>query len=203
MTEQVLVLPRDRVPGGCDFTGLRSAGDAELADLGDAVAAVGRYLDRPVAEESPEWKQLIPYVVVRDGERTFLMERTSAGGDPRLHRKASIGVGGHLNPVDAGEDPLQGGLRREWAEELDAGWEPEFHLLGLLNDDSNPVGSVHLGVVFQVEAAGRPVRVRETDKLSGRMADTAEVAAAWDRLETWSQLVAAELLGVASGSPAG
>ena len=174
-----------------------------MAELRRAVAAHGRYLERPVAEESPEWKQLIPYVVVRNAELTFLMERTSAGGDPRLHRKASIGVGGHLNPVDAGEDPLQGGLRREWAEELEAGWEPEFHLLGLLNDDSNPVGSVHLGVVFQVEAAGRPVRVRETEKLSGRMADASEVAAAWDRLETWSQLVAAELLGVASGSTAG
>jgi predicted NUDIX family phosphoesterase len=203
MTEQVLVLPRDRVPGGCDFMGLRTAGEAEMAELRQAVARHGRYLDRSEAEESPEWKQLIPYVVLRDGALTFLMERTNAGGDPRLHRKASIGVGGHLNPVDAGEDPLQGGLRREWAEELVAGWEPAFHLLGLLNDDTNSVGSVHLGVVFQVAAAGRPVRVRETDKLSGRMADASEVAAAWDRLETWSQLVAAELLGIASGSPAG
>ncbi|HEY8180227.1 MAG TPA: hypothetical protein VIH33_07475 [Candidatus Limnocylindria bacterium] len=203
MTERVLVLPRDRVPGGCDFIGLRAAGDAELADLRQAVAEHGRYLDRPAAEESPEWKQLIPYVVVRDGVLTFLMERTSAGGDPRLHRKASIGVGGHLNPVDAGEDPLQGGLHREWAEELEADWKPELRLVGLLNDDTNPVGSVHLGVVFQVDAAGRPVRVRETDKLSGRMADAAEVAAAWERLETWSQLVATALLGMPGGSAAG
>ncbi len=138
-----------------------------MAELRQAVAEHGRYLDRPVAEESPEWKQVIPYVVVRDGELTFLMERTSAGGDPRLHRKASIGVGGHLNPVDAGEDPLQGGLRREWAEELEADWEPEFHLLGLLNDDTNPVGSVHLGVVFQVDAAGRP-RSRAGDRQAER-----------------------------------
>jgi predicted NUDIX family phosphoesterase len=202
MTEQVLVLPRDQVPGGCDFIGLREAGDADMAELRQAVAEHGRYLDRPVAEESPAWKQLIPYVVVRDGELTFLMERTSAGADSRLHRKASIGVGGHLNPVDAGEDPLRGGLRREWAEELTADWEPQFQLLGLLNDDTNPVGSVHLGVVFQVDAAGRPVQVRETDKLSGRMADASDVAAAWERLETWSQLVAAALLGVPGGSAA-
>ncbi|HEX2142622.1 MAG TPA: hypothetical protein VHK28_10205, partial [Candidatus Limnocylindria bacterium] len=84
----------------------------------------------------------------------------------------------------------------EWAEELDADWEPDFRLVGLLNDDSNPVGSVHLGVVFTVEAAGRPVRVRETDKLTGRMPATEDLAAAWDRLETWSQLVAAHLLGL-------
>lgn len=196
VTEQVLVLPRERIPRGCDFTGLRAATAADLRALQDAVRARGVFMDRPVAEQDPSWKQLIPYVVVRDESAVFLMERTSAGGDPRLHRKASIGVGGHLNPVDAGADPLMAGLHREWAEELQAEWEPEFRLVGLLNDDSNPVGSVHLGVVFLVEAAGRPVAVRELDKLSGRMAGAADVLAAWDRLETWSQLVAGHLLGL-------
>jgi predicted NUDIX family phosphoesterase len=151
-------------------------------------------MERPEAEESPAWKQLIPYVVVRDRGSVFLMERTDAGGDPRLHRKATIGVGGHINPVDQGEDPLTVGLQREWAEELEADWDPEFRLVGLLNDDSNPVGSVHLGVVFEVEADGRPVAVRETHKLSGRFVSPAEVMAAWDRMETWSQLVAEHLL---------
>jgi predicted NUDIX family phosphoesterase len=194
MVERVLVLPRDRVPGGCDFTGVRRADDAALASLRGAVLSDGRYLDRPVAEADPAFKQLIPYVVVRDGERIFLMERTDAGGDPRLHGRASIGVGGHLNPVDQGEDPLTDGLRREWSEELIADWEPEFRLVGLLNDDSNPVGSVHLGVVFYVEAAGRSVEVRERDKLTGRFATAAAVRAAWDRMETWSRLVADRLL---------
>jgi predicted NUDIX family phosphoesterase len=198
MTEQVLVLPRGEIPGGCDFTGVRAADGVLLARLRTAVETHGRYVDRPIAEESPHWKQLIPYVVVRQADATFLMERTAAGGDPRLHRKASIGVGGHLNPVDHGEDPLMSGLSREWAEELEAPWSPAFELVGLLNDDSNPVGSVHLGVVFSVEAQG-PIEVRETEKLTGRMASSAEVLDAWPRLETWSQLVAAELLGLAEG----
>ena len=116
--------------------------------------------------------------------------RADAGGDPRLHGKASIGVGGHLNPVDDGDDALMSGLRREWAEELEADWEPAFELIGLLNDDSNPVGAVHLGVVFSVEADGRNVDVREHDKLVGGFAGTDELAASWPRLETWSQLVA-------------
>jgi predicted NUDIX family phosphoesterase len=193
----VLVLPREHVPGGCDFTGIHRAGDTTLATLEDAVRRHGRYVERPFAEESPHLKQLIPYVVVTDGDRVFLMERTDAGGDARLHRKASIGVGGHLNPVDHGLDPWDAGLRREWAEELVADREPDFRLVGLLNDDSNPVGSVHLGVVFEVDAGGRQVAVREHDKLTGRMASADDVRAAWDRLETWSQLVAAELLGIA------
>ena len=190
MTERVLVLPRADVPGGCDFHGIRRADGATLRVLREAVAGRGAYLDRPEAEQDPLHKQLIPYVVVRDTRRVFLMERTDAGGDVRLHGKASIGVGGHLNPVDEGEDPLMAGLRREWAEELAARWNPEFRLLWLLNDDGNPVGAVHLGVVFVVEANGRPLAVREHDKLLGSFVEPEDVAAAWDRLETWSQLVA-------------
>jgi len=191
--EQVLVLPRVRVPGGCDFTGIRHADEAALEALRHSVRESGRYLPRPGAEVDPGYKQVIPYVVVRQEPRLFLMERSSAGGDARLHGKASIGVGGHLNPVDRGEDPLMGGLRREWSEELIAEFEPVFRLLGFLNDDSNPVGAVHLGVVFTVEADGHAVAVREHEKLTGRFAAPDEILAAWDRLETWSQLTLAAL----------
>lgn len=193
MTERVLVLPRSSVPGGTDFHGIRGVDGDGLRDLREAVARHGTYLDRSVAEMDPTHKQLIPYVVVRDGRRVFLMHRTDAGGDARLYGRASIGVGGHLNPVDAGDDPLMAGLRREWEEELVTDWEPRYTLLGLLNDDGNRVGAVHLGVVFTVEAGGRPVDVRERDKLTGAFADADAVRATWDRLETWSQIVAAAL----------
>ena len=200
MTERVLVLPRGEVPGGCDFRGMRPADDATLAALRSAVATHGRYLDRPFAEDDPGHKQLIPYVVVRDGDRVFLMERTDAGGDRRLHGKASIGVGGHLNPVDEGEDALMAGLRREWTEEIDADWTPAFRLVGMLNDDSNPVGAVHLGVVFAVDASGRSVEVREREKLSGAFVAPDKVRGVWQRLETWSQLVARAIgIGPAPG----
>jgi len=195
VTERVLVLPRERVPGGCDFIGIRPATPEMLAELRDVVARHGTYLERPLAESDPAHKQLIPYVVVRDADEVFLMHRTDAGGDPRLHGRASIGVGGHLNPVDDGADALITGLRREWDEELDADWDPEFELIGLLNDDTNPVGAVHLGVVFSVDAAGRSVDVRERDKLVGGFAGADALAATADRLETWSQLVA-EALGL-------
>ena len=202
--ERVLVLPRDRVPGWCDFTGIRPAGEAALDEMRRAVSTHGQFLDRPVAEANPAFKQLIPYALVRSGELVFLMERTDGGGDPRLHGKASIGVGGHLNPVDGVVDPLAAGLRREWGEELIADWEPRFRLIGLLNDDSNPVGSVHLGVVFEVDAADRPLAVRETGKLAGRWADSTALLAAAERLETWSRLVADHLglLPVTMESPA-
>jgi predicted NUDIX family phosphoesterase len=46
-----------------------------------------------------------------------------------------------------------------------------------------------LGVVFVADAAGRPVAVREHDKLTGAFATSGEVAAVSADLETWSGLV--------------
>ena len=80
----------------------------------------------------PEWQQVIPYLLMRDGERLFLMQRTKAGGDARLHDRYSLGIGGHLNPEDGG---VLEGLRREFREEMVADWDPEPRLIGLLKDD--------------------------------------------------------------------
>ena len=181
--EQVLVVARDRCPDGATWLGLRTAG---MSAFRDVVAAEGRYAPRKAMERDPTHKQIIPYLVLRDGERYFLMRRTRAGVDQRLHDRWSIGVGGHLNP---GDDGLLGGLRREWREELEADFEPDFEPLALLNDDTTDVGAVHLGVVFVADAKGRPVSVREHDKLTGAFATPGEVAAVLDGLETWSRLV--------------
>ncbi len=128
------------------------------------------------------------------------MQRTTAGGDPRLHGRYSIGVGGHLNPGDGG---VLGGLRREWAEELVADFVPDFRLVGLLNDDTTEVGAVHLGAVYVADATGRPVAIRETDKLTGSFVGADDVSAVSDRLETWSRLVFEFLVGDPVASLAG
>lgn len=182
MDEQVLVVPRDALPDRAAWHGLRTDGLDGFAGL---VEREGFFRPRPAMETDPSFKQVIPYLVLRDGERFFLMRRTRAGGDPRLHDRYSIGVGGHLNPGDV---DLAGGLRREWAEEVAADFEPEFRLVALLNDDTTEVGSVHLGAVYVADAAGRPVSIRELDKLEGTFAAPAEVAAVADQLESWSRL---------------
>jgi predicted NUDIX family phosphoesterase len=195
--ELVLVIPRSAVMDDPGWTGVRRHG--ALSGFEALVAREGRFEPRGRVEEDRSLKQVIPYLVLRDGPRYFLMRRTRAGGDERLHDLWSIGVGGHLNP---GDGDLVGGLRREWAEEVDAAFVPDFELLGLLNDDTTPVGSVHLGAVYLADAGGRPVAIRETDKLTGRFADAMEVAAVADQLETWSRLVF-ELLEDHVGGDAG
>jgi predicted NUDIX family phosphoesterase len=181
--ELVLVVPRAALLDQSGWHGIHAADPDAFAAT---VARHGRFAPRPAMERDPSFKQIIPYLVLRDGARYFLMRRTRAGADERLHDRFSIGVGGHLNP---GDGDIDGGLRREWAEELDAGFVPDFRFVGLLNDDTTEVGSVHLGAVFIADAGGRPVSVREVDKLSGGFAEPADVAAVVDRMETWSSLV--------------
>ncbi len=189
--ERVLVVPRACVPDEGSWLGLRTAGlDAFLA----VAQSEGRFRERSRMEHDRSFKQLIPYLVLRDGPRYFLMQRTRAGADARLHDRYSIGVGGHVNPGDAG---LLGGLRREWAEELDTAFEPPFEPYALINDDSTDVGSVHLGIVFLADAQGRSVAVREQDKLRGAFASAEEVAVVADRLESWSLLIFEALSGMA------
>jgi predicted NUDIX family phosphoesterase len=180
--ELVYVVPRADVPDQADWYGLRT--DA-LEGFVAALERAGRYEPRAAMERDPSFKQVIPYLVLRDGPRWFLMRRTAAGGDERLHHRYSIGVGGHLNPGDGG---LIGGLRREWAEELVADFVPDFELVALLNDDTTDVGAVHLGAVYLADTGGRPVVIRETDKLSGSFVDEAAVEAVVAAMETWSRL---------------
>jgi predicted NUDIX family phosphoesterase len=180
--ERVFVVPRASIADDAGWYGIRTD---KLDAFVEALERDGRYEPRPQMEVDPSFKQVIPYLILRDGERYFLMRRTRAGLDARLHDRYSIGVGGHLNPGDGG---VVGGLRREWREELVADFEPAFRLVGLLNDDTTEVGAVHLGAVYVAEADGRPVTIRETDKLTGSFAEPHEVDAVADQLETWSRL---------------
>jgi predicted NUDIX family phosphoesterase len=188
--ELVLVIPRASIMADPGWRGIQTEGLEEFESI---VARHGRFQPRNAMELDRSWKQVIPYLVLRDGERYFLMRRTRAGGDARLHDRWSIGVGGHLNP---GDGDLAGGLRREWREELRADFEPQFRFVGLLNDDSTDVGSVHVGAVCVADAGGLPVAIRETDKLTGSFAGPSEVAAVIEHMESWSALVFEHLEGV-------
>lgn len=181
--ELVLGLPRERIIGDRPWKGILSEGIEGHLEL---IATEGTYRPRGEAEQDFAWQQIIPYLLMRDGARMFLMQRTKAGGDDRLHDLYSLGIGGHLNPEDGG---VLEGLRREFHEEMVADWEPEPQLIGLLNDDEVLVGQVHVGVVFEADAAGRALAIRETHKLSGRFVAPEEASPVYEQMETWSQFL--------------
>ncbi len=190
--EFVLVVPRhrlfvDRYPHGFE----PFSGDEREAWL-DRIREHGFFVERRHAERSPDLKQVIPYAVLERDDRLFLMRRLTRGGEARLHGKLSVGVGGHINPVDGAEDALDAGLRREIEEEVvvDGPWQATP--AGVLNDDSTPVGAVHFGLVYRVAVAG-DVRIRESEALEGSLTPRREVLRLLReeraRFESWSALL--------------
>jgi predicted NUDIX family phosphoesterase len=172
------------------------------------------------AERDPEFKQLIPYIlfVCEDADTgrpsVFAYRRGDGQGETRLRSKWSVGVGGHINDVDAGAenapttltqtaenaaatpfgtDLFSAGAAREIAEEVVLGAPIlRFERVGLVNDDETEVGRVHLGVVCVATLAAPELTSNEPDLAESgfRPVDEilAEIDAEPERFETWTTL---------------
>lgn len=185
MTEQVLVVKREKIEQYIDGrNGLIRDNTEKLLDI---IMNEHEFLPRPEAEERPDFKQIIPYVILLRGDKVFVTRRLNKGGEARLHGKISIGVGGHINPADEEGNLLLRGLWREIHEEVALDKHGELVSCGFINDDTNSVGSVHLGACFTLRVEG-DVSVRETEKLEGLWMTLPELKSNYDNMETWTQI---------------
>ena len=185
MSEQVMVVATDLLRPYLAASFIRDA-----APLLDVAARHHTFIDRPLAERSPEWRQIIPYVVIRNGRDVFGVTRTAKQTEERQHHKVSIGLGGHINPGHT----ILDGLKKELDEEVRIGGDYDLRLAGVINDESTEVGRVHLGACFVLDARTRDVAVVETGKMHGEWMTRAQLAAARAAMETWSQIVYDELI---------
>ncbi len=193
--EQILVVPRSLFDTLGDFQGINTDVDHYLPTLLDP--SNNFFMDRAAAEDDPTHKQLIPYCIFRvndqKGTRYLHYTRGKSGGESRLHARVSIGIGGHINPVDQREDHLgletyMAGVEREIDEELNLGCGHTNQIVALLNDDSNPVGQVHLGVVHMIDLESDTAHANE-DAIANLAYTTLEDLRGklYDRLETWTK----------------
>jgi predicted NUDIX family phosphoesterase len=155
--EEILVIPRELFDKLGSFQGIQTDVLKYLEAILDP--ANNFFMDRGKAEEDPSFKQIIPYALFHHEGRYLHYTRGKSGGESRLHAQGSVGIGGHINPVDERADPLGretylAGVEREIDEELHITGGHRNRIVGLLNDDSNDVGKVHLGVVhvFELES---------------------------------------------------
>ncbi len=149
------------------------------------------YRPRAEVETDPSFKQLIPYVVLRCGDLVFHYTRGQRGTESRLRALRSVGVGGHISQQDSTlfGDPYRDGMLREVAEEIYLESKYTERCVGLINDDANAVGQVHLGIAHVFDLAEPRARRREQALTKSGFAPLAELRARRDEFETWSQLV--------------
>jgi predicted NUDIX family phosphoesterase len=190
--EQVLVVQRKVFEEAGAFNGLATDVQRYLDKL--FAPGVPRFIPRPQAEIDPSFKQLIPYVIMTCQGKYLSYVRGKRAGETRLVAKRSLGIGGHINPVDwtlFTADPYKTYLeavQREVAEEVSVETKYKDKVIALLNDDSNEVGQVHLGIVH-LWTLDEPKVIRKEQMITQMGFMTIpELQQVKDTMETWSQI---------------
>ena len=164
------------------------------------------FMPRSKAETDPTHKQIIPYVLLVHNGKVLHYVRGKKAGEQRLVSKGSVGIGGHMNDGDEDlfhfdEAQYNRGVEREIHEELILQTPYKNRVVALLNDDSNPVGQVHLGVVHVFDLETDAVQKREAMITNLEFLTKAELQARRETMETWSQICVDaldQLLGIST-----
>ena len=189
--EMVLVVRRSVLESLGIFQGLEFDIDRYLARI--LSREHNFFTPRSSAESDPSLKQIIPYAILVSEGRVLRYKRGKRSGEQRLVAKGSIGIGGHMNDRDEGLFALDmeaylAGVQREIDEELVVNTPLVNRIAALINDDSNEVGQVHLGVIHIVELATPTAEKRESMILGIEFLAPEQLRAERDTLESWSQI---------------
>ena len=183
--EQILVVKRSHLFTEESWNGLKQVNfDTYLSIIQDQC----EFHSRGLMEDDPTYKQIIPYLVFTHKGRYFLMERHAKASEQRLKSKLSLGIGGHIRKEDMNGKNIFDWARREFHEEVNYQGDLSIKPLGILNDDSNEVGKVHIGFVFLLEGNSPEISVK-SELQSGQLTRLEELITSKDRMETWSQFV--------------
>jgi len=165
------------------------------SDLLERIVQNGLFRNRNELEEDPSFKQIIPYAIVSNKDSFYLFKRKSKQVERRLHNKSSLGVGGHMNPgnfMDSKEQYLIDELKREFFEEvnlLDGCLIEDIEFIGFINDDTISVGSVHIGLLYNIRVSNKSVYINETDKMTADWIEKQYLAEFYEGMETWTKIV--------------
>jgi len=162
-----------------------------------------QFRPRSEVEKDPGFKQLIPYMLfchtdLSGNVSLFQYIRGKGMGESRLRQKRSIGIGGHISAEDRNQlskDVYREGMLRELHEEVVLHTTFTEQCVGLINDDSTEVGSVHLGIVHRLDVAEPNVVANETDLIESGFMPLAELRNCREQMETWSSICLDALFG--------
>ena len=189
--ESVLVIKRELFDEIGTFQGISTEIDKYLPAFLNP--SNNFFIHRELAEDDPTHKQIIPYAIFKHGDKFLKYLRGKKSGEQRLASKSSIGIGGHINQDDFNSSSLEKdtyltGIEREINEELIINCDYNNLPIALINDDSNDVGQVHLGVVHLFDLESDQVEAGEANIENLEFLTSEELLRDKDNLESWSQI---------------
>ena len=189
--ESVLVIKRELFDEIGTFQGISTEIDKYLPAFLNP--SNNFFIHRELAEDDPTHKQIIPYAIFKHGDKFLRYLRGKKSGEQRLASKSSIGIGGHINQDDFNSSSLEKdtyltGIEREINEELIINCDYNNLPIALINDDSNDVGQVHLGVVHLFDLESDQVEAGEANIENLEFLSSEDLLREKDNLESWSQI---------------
>ena len=160
----------------------------------ERIVREGVFLNRSELEEDPGFKQIISYAIISNSNSVYLLRRISGQREKRLHNKLYLGLGGHMNPAgsgETGEEYLVNEMKREFFEEVQLSngcLIEDIKFIGFINDDSIPVGRVHIGLLYNIRVSNQHISIRETDKISAFWINENDLDRYNEEMETWSRI---------------
>lgn len=182
--ERIMVVKRSTLFADGEWQGLRCADVAHYQEL---VATAGEFHWRSTMETDLAYKQIIPYMIFEFDDSYFLMERKATASEQRLKSKLSLGIGGHIRQEDIAGGALFDWAKREFHEEVIYNGSLEIEPLGVLNDDSDAVGKVHLGFILLLHGDSSDISIRSEHK-QGMLVPCDQMDMYRDRMESWSNI---------------
>lgn len=155
------------------------------------------FMPRSMAEVSLNYVQIIPYVTIFHQGKILTYERGTDQGEKRLHGKRSVGIGGHINPVDITDYQFNklvyNCMMREIDEEIiiSDGINLKSKFNGFIYDDSTDVGRVHFGLSYFIDILEKDVSVtaKEKSMLDTKFLSIDELKKDILSYENWSQKI--------------
>lgn len=209
--EQILVVNRAALQ--IDWQGLKTS---NLANYLEIIKNNREFKARGLMEQDENYKQIIPYLIFKFADQLFLMQRATKASEERLKNKFTLGIGGHVRELDLSNystareqnnsfhkssasasklsenNSLTGEIfawaAREFHEEIKYTGNLNITTLGLLNDDANSVGRVHLGLVLLLQGDSAEISIK-SELQTGFLCQVAACGEFLERMESWSQIV--------------
>lgn len=190
LDEDIMVVPREKLFGANNerlFEGFRTV--KEAPDFLKIINESHTFIIRRDAEENVNFLQIIPYIIIRNKDKFFVMHYLGGTNDKRHLNQYNLGVGGHMNPVKEGNALIRG-AEKEFFEEVTCKTKFNPQVLGFINNESDMYNKVHFGVVFlQKVDTDVDITQEEKHKMAGEMMTVSEMRSIYDRLGFWSKSV--------------